>query len=132
MARYGLKDDGVHLRLHSGVTAGRVTGIHVGGHAGRWEYLIKGPPLREMKEVAGESKIGEITVSKKIALMCAHCLDTEPLSEHCHLLRGMRETCAANALSLGKLSRFIKMDRYDTNIVLLAVMKGHLFDLILI
>lgn len=47
---------GITLKLHSAVSAGPLCEVHVGGVGGRWEYLLKGPPLAQLESAAGQAR----------------------------------------------------------------------------
>ena len=50
--------EGVTLRLHSALSAGHMTKIHVGGYQNRWEFLVKGDPLTQLGLVGDYAKAG--------------------------------------------------------------------------
>ena len=47
----GYVAEGCSLTLHSGVGAGSLTGLHVGGSGGRLEFLITGEPLEQVRKL---------------------------------------------------------------------------------
>eukprot|EP01137_Pigoraptor_chileana_P035829 Opistho-2@30472 len=57
-------DTDLVLSLHIGVGAGKLFGLHVGGVNGRWEYLIAGDAVNELKDTVDEAKMGEVAVSE--------------------------------------------------------------------
>jgi class 3 adenylate cyclase len=66
--------EGFHLTLHVGVGAGTVNALHVGGEQGRWEHLVVGDPLIQLKTAVDLSGPGEVVVSPECwALVCQQC-----------------------------------------------------------
>jgi class 3 adenylate cyclase len=51
------------LTLHTGVGAGDLLGIFVGGTNGMWEFFIAGEPIHQMAEAGEEAKSGEVMLS---------------------------------------------------------------------
>jgi hypothetical protein len=49
-----IKDDDpakqVTLRLHMGIGCGNLTSVHVGGVFKRWEYILAGPPMAQVRD----------------------------------------------------------------------------------
>jgi class 3 adenylate cyclase len=54
------------LRLHIGMGAGSITGIHVGGVQGRLEFFIAGDPIRQVSECEVAAQPGEIFISPEL------------------------------------------------------------------
>ena len=54
------------LTLHSGVGAGELTGIYVGGVANRIEYLIDGKPLTQVSACEKDAASGEVFISPEV------------------------------------------------------------------
>jgi hypothetical protein len=48
MGNYDTGISGFKLRLHAGIGAGKVAGIHVGGAQGRLEFFIAGDPIDQV------------------------------------------------------------------------------------
>ena len=68
---------GIFLRLHTGVGAGNVYGLHVGGVSERWEFLIAGYPILQIASAEGESKSGECFLSAEAwTLVAGRCEGT--------------------------------------------------------
>lgn len=66
------------LNVHCGVGAGQMTGVHVGDHTLRREYLLLGQPIQQATIATDFAKLGEVAISQE-----AHAL----LSRVCHLDR---------------------------------------------
>jgi class 3 adenylate cyclase len=56
-------DKELSLRLHIGLGAGSLYGIHVGGVDNRWEYFAAGDALSQLKYAVDASKQGEVGLS---------------------------------------------------------------------
>eukprot|EP00398_MALV-I-01_sp_L67-1_P000960 gene960-885_t len=56
------KDD-AKFELHTGLGAGHVTMLQVGGHCDRWEYIAAGPPLEQIAEAEPLAQRGETVLS---------------------------------------------------------------------
>ena len=46
-----LPEDGICLRLHTGIGAGPLTAVFVGGIEGKWEYYVAGNAVDQMAKV---------------------------------------------------------------------------------
>jgi class 3 adenylate cyclase len=53
-------DDSICLTLHSGVGAGKLREIFVGGVENTWEYLVAGSPIKGMSDAGAEATAGEV------------------------------------------------------------------------
>lgn len=42
------RDGIVTLSLHMGIGCGQLTAVHVGGVFKRWEYILSGPPMKQV------------------------------------------------------------------------------------
>ena len=47
--------EGVVLKLHMGVGAGKLSSFYVGGHAQKWEYFVAGEPIEQMSDATEEA-----------------------------------------------------------------------------
>lgn len=74
---------GITLKLHSGISAGRVSGIHVGGFEDRWEYLLKGDPLAQLKVPTTLAQNGEFVLSGPAFEYASPSLEGVPLEQGC-------------------------------------------------
>ena len=70
---------GVTLRLHSAVSAGRLYGVHVGGHNSRWEWLLKGRPLAELGQAMKSSEKGQIVLHPSAMQRVDGLVTTKPI-----------------------------------------------------
>jgi hypothetical protein len=52
----------VRLTLHSGLAAGALVEVHLGGRRGRWEYLVAGPAIANMGAALELARSGEAVV----------------------------------------------------------------------
>ena len=59
----GTEDSRVLLSLHIGVGCGTVTMMHVGGHFGKWEYVLAGDPQNQATEGEPLATSGETCLS---------------------------------------------------------------------
>eukprot|EP01125_Pyxidicula_operculata_P011726 TRINITY_DN3840_c0_g1_i1.p1 TRINITY_DN3840_c0_g1~~TRINITY_DN3840_c0_g1_i1.p1 ORF type:complete len:2470 (+),score=543.28 TRINITY_DN3840_c0_g1_i1:39-7448(+) len=59
----GYTAEGCLLTLHSGIGAGGISGLHVGGVNGRLEYLIAGEPLEQVSECEKRAQPGQVYIS---------------------------------------------------------------------
>ena len=50
------------LTLHSGVGAGELTGLFVGGVSNRIEYLIDGEPLKQVSACEKDAESGQVFI----------------------------------------------------------------------
>ena len=60
--------EGIVLKLHMGVGAGRISSFIVGGHGPsldekKWEYFIAGEPIQQMSDAAEIATSGELVLS---------------------------------------------------------------------
>ena len=51
------------LNIHVAIGAGMVYGYHVGGVAGKWEYLIDGPVMAQVRKADEDAGAGEVALS---------------------------------------------------------------------
>lgn len=51
------------LNIHVAIGAGMVYGYHVGGVAGKWEYLIDGPVMGQVRSADEDAGAGEVALS---------------------------------------------------------------------
>ena len=51
------------LQIKSAISSGKVMGVHVGGHEGRWEYFVVGPAMKQLQNVICEMKGGDVLCS---------------------------------------------------------------------
>lgn len=51
------------LNIHVAIGAGMVYGYHVGGVAGKWEYLIDGPVMGQVRKADEDAGAGEVALS---------------------------------------------------------------------
>lgn len=79
------------LNVHCGVGAGQMTGVHVGDHELRREYLLLGQPIQQATIATDVSKMGEVAVSPE-----AHAL----LSRLCKLDKEVRDVGGLDAIVL--------------------------------
>jgi hypothetical protein len=49
LGNYDTGISGFKLRLHAGISAGKIAGIHVGGAQGRLEFFIAGDPIDKVQ-----------------------------------------------------------------------------------
>ncbi len=63
------------LTLHTGIGAGVIKGIFVGGVDRRWEFFVAGDPIRQMSDAGEEAGPGELVLSPEayacIASLCS-------------------------------------------------------------
>lgn len=60
------------LRIHIGVGAGKVAGIHVGGVKGRHEFFVAGHPMEQVGSCEAQAEPGEIFVSPECQSIIEH------------------------------------------------------------
>ena len=53
------------LNIHIAIGAGEVYGYHVGGVSGKWDYLISGPVMEQVRSADADSGAGEVVLSKE-------------------------------------------------------------------
>jgi class 3 adenylate cyclase len=53
------------LNIHIAIGAGEVYGYHVGGVGGKWDYLISGPVMEQVRSADHDSGAGEVVLSKE-------------------------------------------------------------------
>eukprot|EP00736_Rhodelphis_marinus_P011959 Rmarinus@m.8260 len=58
--------EGVRLRLHSGLGAGRCSIMHVGGKGDRWEYIVTGDAIAQVGAAEPMAEAGEVVVSRDV------------------------------------------------------------------
>ncbi|MFZ5478730.1 MAG: AAA family ATPase [Myxococcota bacterium] len=61
--------EGVSVGLHAGVAAGECVGVRVGGHRGRWQGVVLGDPLAQLRACFAEAKRGETVLSPEAAVL---------------------------------------------------------------
>lgn len=59
----GFDAEGCPLTLHSGIGAGEISQIHVGGTNNRFEFLIAGNPLDQVSECEKRAESGQVYIS---------------------------------------------------------------------
>lgn len=71
--KFGRYDVGsTQLRIHIGVGAGQIAGIHVGGIRGRNEFFIAGKPLDQVGSCEAQAEPGEVFISPECQLIIDH------------------------------------------------------------
>ncbi len=70
--------DGVRLRLRMGIGAGQLFGVHVGGVADKWFYVLAGDALLQTVAAALASEPGEVLASGQAARAAGATLETAP------------------------------------------------------
>jgi class 3 adenylate cyclase/tetratricopeptide (TPR) repeat protein len=70
-ALHNFDADGHRLTLHTGIAAGEVHGLSVGGEGGHVEYIICGQPLAEIATCLNEAAAGEVYVSPRTYVLAA-------------------------------------------------------------
>lgn len=53
------------LNIHIAIGAGEVFGYHVGGVESKWDYLISGPVMEQVRSADSDSGAGEVVLSKE-------------------------------------------------------------------
>eukprot|EP00002_Diphylleia_rotans_P011912 TRINITY_DN2342_c0_g1_i1.p1 TRINITY_DN2342_c0_g1~~TRINITY_DN2342_c0_g1_i1.p1 ORF type:complete len:1544 (+),score=309.01 TRINITY_DN2342_c0_g1_i1:168-4799(+) len=66
---------GLKLYLHSGLGCGKVDILNLGGHDGKWEYLIVGDPIFQISEALVLAKQGEVVISSACHAQLTDCCD---------------------------------------------------------
>jgi class 3 adenylate cyclase len=56
---------GVKLQLHTGVGAGKLAGVFVGGVGDHWEFFVAGDPIQQMSGATDEAQSGEVVLSRE-------------------------------------------------------------------
>ncbi|GMI14167.1 hypothetical protein TrVE_jg2716 [Triparma verrucosa] len=58
--------NGVKLKLHAGVGCGRATGHVIGGVLGRWEFILSGEGVNQIKDAEPAAGPGETVISPQV------------------------------------------------------------------
>ncbi|MFN4114826.1 MAG: hypothetical protein ACK4GD_12900, partial [Sphingomonadaceae bacterium] len=66
------------LRLHIGIGAGDCLLLNVGGLVNRWEFVVAGPPLKQMGIAEGAAGGGEVCVSPQVHDLAGRWCHSEP------------------------------------------------------
>jgi class 3 adenylate cyclase/tetratricopeptide (TPR) repeat protein len=72
MGNYDTGIGGFKLRLHAGISAGKVAGIHVGGTQGRLEFFIAGDPIEQLISCEAQANAGEVFISPEVYRAIRH------------------------------------------------------------
>lgn len=79
------------MALKVGVGVGRVTGMHVGGVGGRWEYFVAGPAVKQSTDAEGEAQPGNVVISPETwELLTQHSPLDKALKLQKHLKSGFK------------------------------------------
>lgn len=70
---------GFSLRLRAAVGAGSYSAVEVGGHDGRWVFLVTGPAVTEARQADAAGAPGKLTISAHAAELARGQLALEPL-----------------------------------------------------
>lgn len=62
---YYIKQLDVHLRVSVGIGVGEVSGLRLGS-CERWEFVLTGDPMRQVKEAEGLARPGEVVCSPQV------------------------------------------------------------------
>jgi class 3 adenylate cyclase/tetratricopeptide (TPR) repeat protein len=78
--------------LHIGISAGKVTGMHVGGYRERWYYVLTGKPLDQLGVAIHEAKQGDVVLSPEAWKLVSSRGVGIPLSRGCMKIQSTAET----------------------------------------
>ncbi len=87
------------LTLVTGMSAGEVTLMFLGGTGGRWELLVAGSPLAQMAEASREAEAGEIVLSAEAWAQVAERCKGMPRGGRCVRLEAVLEPIEVVAVS---------------------------------
>jgi class 3 adenylate cyclase len=62
LGKYESKEN-LRLSLHICISAGQVTGMHVGGYRSKWHYVLTGEPLNQLAPAIHEAQAGDVVLS---------------------------------------------------------------------
>ena len=68
------------LSLHIGIGCGPATMLHLGGHHGRWEYVLAGPAMSQACDAEPRAKSGETCLSPDAWAHVAHIATGRPVA----------------------------------------------------
>eukprot|EP01083_Nonionella_stella_P009258 26765_1 len=86
--------DDVRLSLHSGIGAGWLNGLFVGGCDSAWEFFVAGDPIRQMSEAGDAAEAGEVFMSPESYLHVVDFVSARSRGKHYQLIK-VNEAVAA-------------------------------------
>ena len=69
LGEYVVKTVNRTLRIKITISAGKIASMFVGGQRNRWEYLVSGPPLRQLGPLGDIVKGGEILLTVEVGIL---------------------------------------------------------------
>lgn len=88
----------VSLRLHCGVSCGYIHSMCLGA-GDRWEYLIAGPPMKQVGIAASEAGTGEVCISREVQDHVCDIFQLEKMPLGSYKILGMRTLTSHHELS---------------------------------
>jgi len=73
--------DGIHLSLRLAVGTGQIQALHLGGVFKRWEFVVTGKPLTQMKIAERCARPGQVVVSPEVWMLIQDECVCHPLAE---------------------------------------------------